>query len=128
MTENYVDFSTFLSENVFIGNIVTSNSNLNVHANEFIPRSSSSRNEEVTSYNKGNNNYEGRKSKPNHNGTRKYNNYNRNDKRNDFWNKNREVNNHSHDSTKVINILFYIWFTEQCTKNSFIFFFKLPYF
>lgn len=103
--KNYVDFNTFLFENVFNGNIVTSN--LNANANEFVPRIDPE--PEVSSTN----NYGNRRSKAVGNGNgsnnRCYNHNHRSNKRNDFWNKNREnasSNNTLHDknqdSSKVI--------------------------
>ncbi|KAL5282480.1 NFX1 family protein [Megaselia abdita] len=92
MSDNYLDFNTFLLENE---NVVTSN--LNVNAIEFVPRNSSDRQgAHIESFGKRmSNNYENRRPKSIGSNNR-YNN-NRSNKRNDFWNKNRE------DSNKAIH-------------------------
>lgn len=95
MSDNYVDFNTFLVENVFpIGNIVTSN--LNASASEFVPRNNiDSQTSRVVSIEKPLStrqqfNYGNRKSKANVSNNRCYNHNHRSSRRNDFWSKNRE--------------------------------------
>lgn len=89
MSENYVDFNTFI--NVFNGNIVCEtlrDSNLNASAREFVPRSIPEVSpEKPLPGNYGNN----RRSKGNMSASASNrHNHHRINKRNDFWNKNRE--------------------------------------
>lgn len=106
MSENYVDFDTFVHSNVFNGNIVTlRDSNLNANASEFVPRNITDPEvspEKPLPGNYGNN----RRSKGNVSASNRHN-HQRINKRNDFWNKNREnassntLHEKNQDSTKV---------------------------
>lgn len=87
MSENYVDFNTFLlNNNIFNGTPPTSS--LNVNANEFVPQNIT---EPSSAAKPIPNNYGNRRSRASGtNANNRYNHNHRTTKRNDFWNKNRE--------------------------------------